>query len=105
MYFCEECENYFEQCDFVEERHNLDTPPYEQVRVCPVCGMPNPSVALKCDKCGEHTYYARLEDGYCEECASDTKKRFKKLIISNFDKKDRKFLLYSAVDENEWGIE
>ena len=41
MYFCVDCERYFEERKFYYETHGLDTPPYERVRICPNCGSDN----------------------------------------------------------------
>ena len=37
IYKCNYCENKFENPRIIEERHGLDTPPYEYIAVCPYC--------------------------------------------------------------------
>ncbi len=36
-FYCTECNRYFDEPLFYEERHGLDAPPYERVVVCPYC--------------------------------------------------------------------
>lgn len=36
-FFCNRCKRYFDEMKIYEERHGLDTPPYERVAVCPEC--------------------------------------------------------------------
>lgn len=40
MYRCESCRSLFDEdeFDFVTETHGLDSPPYENIAVCPHCG-------------------------------------------------------------------
>lgn len=38
MYRCNQCEKIFNTADFYFEKHNLDSPPYERIAVCPYCG-------------------------------------------------------------------
>ncbi len=40
MYQCQYCGCVFDEdeFDFVVETHGLDTPPYEKIAVCPMCG-------------------------------------------------------------------
>ena len=37
-FFCKDCNKYFFNPKYYYEQHGLDTPPYERVAVCPVCG-------------------------------------------------------------------
>ena len=37
-YRCNECNKYFNQEKYYEEKHGLDSPPYEKVAICPKCG-------------------------------------------------------------------
>lgn len=41
MYKCNECGYEFEYPEIQIETHGLDTPPYEEIRVCPYCGDNN----------------------------------------------------------------
>ena len=72
MLICVECEVLFEQAKRFYERHGLDTPPYEELYVCPVCGGTNIHRAHRCDVCGEWmtgTYIKTLNgDRICETC-------------------------------------
>ena len=73
MYRCCECGNLFEEGEQAvwEERHGLDTPPYEQWSGCPVCKGDYEEVR-QCDSCGDwHTEY-ELYDGWCEKCLRET---------------------------------
>lgn len=36
-FYCTECNKYFDEPIFYEERHGLDSPPYERVAICPHC--------------------------------------------------------------------
>ena len=38
MYRCNWCECEFEEPSISVETHGLDTPPYEEISVCPNCG-------------------------------------------------------------------
>lgn len=38
MYRCNECKKIFNIASSYEEKHGLDTPPYERIAVCPLCG-------------------------------------------------------------------
>lgn len=37
MFKCLDCKHEFDTPDTYEERHGLDTPPYESVAICPEC--------------------------------------------------------------------
>ena len=41
MYKCKECGQVFGECEVITERHNLDTPPFEKMSVCPHCKKNN----------------------------------------------------------------
>ncbi len=43
MYKCSECNFEFDEPEQFEERHGLDSPPYEKTDGCPKCGV--------CDYC------------------------------------------------------
>lgn len=38
MFKCNSCNETFDVADFYTERHGLDTPPFEQIPICPHCG-------------------------------------------------------------------
>lgn len=72
MYVCLECYNTFEHPVKWEERHGLDTPPYEQFVGSPCC-YGDFTEALMCDCCGDPITtedYITTDDGerFCEDC-------------------------------------
>lgn len=72
MYKCADCGRVFEEDDLYrwEERHGLDSPPYEQWAGCPSCHSTSYEEAHLCNGCGE--YFAEGDDyggGWCHECA------------------------------------
>ncbi len=40
-FYCKSCKSFFDEPKFCEERHGLDSPPYERVAVCARCGGDN----------------------------------------------------------------
>lgn len=40
-FFCKDCFRYFYQPNIYEEKHGLDSPPYERVAICSKCGGSN----------------------------------------------------------------
>ena len=73
MYKCTECGNLFEEGEQAtwEERHGLDSPPYEKWSGCPVCKGDYEEV-YQCDSCGDWHTDDELYDGLCEKCLRDT---------------------------------
>ena len=71
MYICKECSNVFSEPFYWEEKHGLDSPPYERHSGCPIC-LSEYAKARQCDSCGDYLIggYIKLRDGtrYCEEC-------------------------------------
>ena len=51
MLICGECGSLFERARTIVERHGLDTPPYEELLVCPCCGETSIFPACRCDLC------------------------------------------------------
>ncbi len=37
-FYCKSCKSFFDEPKFCEERHGLDSPPYEKVAICARCG-------------------------------------------------------------------
>lgn len=70
-YTCLECGVEFDEPRQFEERHGLDSPPYEHWLGCPACGGAFTTTHL-CDHCGERIVgpYVRTADGgeFCEAC-------------------------------------
>ena len=77
MFRCCECGNLFEEGeqDVWEERHGLDSPPYEKWSGCPVCKGDYEEVH-QCKKYGDwyaaDELYDELYDGWCEKCLRET---------------------------------
>ena len=73
MYRCCDCGNLFEEGEQAtwEERHGLDSPPYEKFIGCPVCNGDYEEVH-QCKECGSWHTDDELYDGLCEKCLRDT---------------------------------
>ena len=73
MFKCCECGHLFEDGEQAvwEERHGLDTPPYEQWSGCPIC-KGGYEEAHQCKECGEWHTENELYDGWCEKCLRET---------------------------------
>ena len=73
MYKCTECGNLFEEGEQAvwEERHGLDSPPYEKFSGCPICHGDYEEVH-KCKECGVWHTEDELYGGLCEKCLRDT---------------------------------
>lgn len=37
-FYCKSCKSFFDKPKFCEERHGLDSPPYEKIAICARCG-------------------------------------------------------------------
>ena len=73
MYRCCECGNLFEEGEQAvwEERHGLDSAPYEKWDGCPVCKGDYEEV-YQCKKCGDWHSKDELYDGWCETCLRES---------------------------------
>ena len=73
MYRCCECGNLFEEGEQAvwEERHGLDSPPYEKWSGCPVCKGDYEEVH-QCKECGDWHTDDELYDGWCEKCLRES---------------------------------
>lgn len=73
MYKCENCGHLFEEGEQAvwEERHGLDTPPYEKWDGCPICKGGYEEVH-QCQECNEWHTDEELYDGWCEKCLRET---------------------------------
>ena len=70
-YFCEECENYFDEDDLVEEREyhgEIDGNFYEREYVCPVCRSTNYKEVDRCVACDEYDADIDGDTGLCPSC-------------------------------------
>ena len=73
MYRCCECGNLFEDGEQAvwEERHGLDSPPYETWSGCPVCKGDYEEVH-QCNSCGDWHTEDELYGGFCENRLRET---------------------------------
>ena len=73
MFKCCDCGNLFEEGEQAvwEERHGLDTPPYEQWSGCPICKGGYEEVR-QCKECGDWHTENELYEGWCEKCLRET---------------------------------
>ena len=73
MYRCENCGNLFEEGEQAvwEERHGLDSPPYETMSGCPVCKGDYEEVH-QCKDCGDWHSDDELYEGWCEKCLRES---------------------------------
>ncbi len=55
MYRCQDCGKEFEYVEVVFEKHGLDTPPFERIKLCPYCHSNN---------------YVQKEEHFCFVCGS-----------------------------------
>lgn len=93
MYKCEECGCVFEEPKEYQEHH-----PYgmgyvaESFYCCPSC---NGSIgeAQPCKFCEEYGFEDELQDGICEKCISELKKRFDVALHNNFTEEEIKTLI------------
>ena len=73
MYKCTECGNLFEEGEQAtwEERHGLESPPYEKWSGCPVCKGDYEEVH-QCKECGDWHSEDELCEGWCEKCLRES---------------------------------
>ena len=77
MYYCEECNNFFDEpVEVVYEVHSeLPGAPRECRPGCPICFSLEIETAYICDECGDPIRSGEIcfENGnvYCEECLDD----------------------------------
>jgi DNA-directed RNA polymerase subunit RPC12/RpoP len=70
LFVCLECGAIFEEPVYWEEKHGLDTPPYEQLSGCKVC-RGSYTETYQCSGCGEwivDDYIKINNDRYCQDC-------------------------------------
>ena len=71
MYICKDCGKLFLKPKKYVEKHNLDTPPYEEWNGCPFCSGAF-TETYECNICGECITgdYVKLVDGsfVCDDC-------------------------------------
>lgn len=69
MYKCENCGHLFEEGEQAvwEERHGLDTPPYEKWSGCPLCKGDYEEVH-QCKECGDWHERDELMGEMCDKC-------------------------------------
>ena len=73
MYRCENCGHLFEEGEQAvwEERHGLDSPPYEKWDGCPLCKGDYEEVH-QCKGCGDWHSDDELYEGWCEKCLRES---------------------------------
>lgn len=73
MYRCENCGHLFEDGEQAvwEEKHGLDTPPYEKWDGCPLCHEGYEEV-YQCKECEKWYAKSELYDDWCEKCLCET---------------------------------
>lgn len=69
VYRCLDCGHIFEEGEQAvwEERHGLETPPYEKLSGCPLCKSDYEEI-YQCQKCDNWHTKDELYEGWCEEC-------------------------------------
>jgi hypothetical protein len=77
-YKCLECGHIFEEGEQAEweERHSLDTTPYEKWSGCPLC-RGDYGEAVRCVCCGAEFLEEELTDGVCDGCVEDLKDQYR----------------------------
>ena len=71
MYICNNCMAVFSRPDTIQEKHGLDSPPYETVPVCPTCHDPDIAEAMECEDCGcwvPSFFETKSGHVYCKDC-------------------------------------
>lgn len=71
MYICNNCMAVFSRPDTIQEKHGLDSPPYETVPVCPTCHDPDIAEAMECEDCGcwvPSFFETKSGHIYCKDC-------------------------------------
>lgn len=71
-YICLDCGYQFDEPRNYTETHGLDSPPYEHMSCCPVCGG-SYDEAVECTDCGEAVPMSEAQelpngDWLCENC-------------------------------------
>lgn len=66
-YECHNCGKRFEEPHIIEEKHGLETPPYEKIGVCPYCKGYFEEMT-QCRICGQYFTEDELSGGVCDEC-------------------------------------
>lgn len=72
QFICLECGELFDEPAKIIERHGLDSPPYEEMAVCPHCGGAF-TRTIVCAACGEpitgdYVVLNQSRDCYCDAC-------------------------------------
>ncbi len=74
LYYCLNCHSLFTYPKLYVEKHGLDSPPYEEIDVCPYCHCSDIVETHNCDVCDNPITgnYVRLSNGMyiCDNCYS-----------------------------------
>lgn len=87
MWYCFDCEEYFDSPDMIKELHTelagMGGVVHEEFCTCPKCGGDDVSEATdKCDLCGETVINTRLvgNTAVCENCFAELEDEIETLI-------------------------
>jgi len=70
MYICDCCSRVFEEPRRAEERHNENYS--EPLALCPYCDWGTPVKAERCRQCGEWFAEDDINNGFCEDCLTES---------------------------------
>lgn len=97
MYYCQDCKKEFEFVEVVFQRHGLDNPPFERLKLCPFCHSDNfkELTGTHCRYCGSKL---SIKGDYCSiYCRKIGEKLWEKETNEKFERK--KSLLQLTLQE------
>lgn len=72
IYICKDCRTTFKRPAIQIETHGLESPPYEEFKVCPNCASLDYIRAIACYMCGEYITEGKIAESdefyLCEDC-------------------------------------
>lgn len=94
MLYCKSCGYEFEKPQKLFEKHNLETPPYEEINVCPACNSADiaEKITRHCKCCG-----AKLKDGAKDYCSKECRENG--LRLQKIENRRRKIVYESPLNE------
>jgi len=94
MFYCKKCGFEFASPQKIYERHSLDTPPFEELVVCPSCGSQSfyEKKVTHCRCCG-----ARILNSNSDYCSERCRERGEKLY--ELERKRRKIREKCPINE------
>jgi hypothetical protein len=90
MYICLNCGFVFERPGKWLQKHGLQTPPYEMLLCCPICGG-DFDLAQDCAVCGKKAAQDLCEDGLCPDCMRAAEEKFCR-FMDRFSAAERLYL-------------